>query len=318
MKEIERYLAEEIATDYGDGIVNRREALRRLALLGLEVGAASALLAACSSTSGPATTSSAGPHASAAPSAAASASSAPSASASAPQVADLPPSTPTTAITFAGAEARKLQGAWATADAPHGAILVIHENKGLTPHIMNVAGRLAAAGFAALAIDLLSEEGGTASLGDPANATAALGKVQPDRFVADMRSGLDELAKRAPGKKLGAMGFCFGGGMTWRLVGAKDDRLRAAIPFYGPFPEGADFKGTKAAVMAMYAALDKRVNGTKDTAESKLKEAGATYEINVFDGADHAFFNDTRPEVYDPSASNVAFADTVELFRTLT
>src|SRR5690349_6288532 len=170
MKEIERYLAEEIATDYGDGIVNRREALRRLALLGLEISSASALLAACSSASAPASTSSASPHASAAPSAAASASTAPSASASAPQVVELPPSTPTTSISFPGAEGRKLQGAWATADAPRDAVLVIHENKGLTPHIMHVAGRLAAAGFAALAIDLLSEEGGTASLGDPANA----------------------------------------------------------------------------------------------------------------------------------------------------
>jgi carboxymethylenebutenolidase len=126
-----------------------------------------------------------------------------------------------------------------------------------------------------------------------------------------MRSGLDELAKRAPGKKLGAMGFCFGGNMTWRLIGSKDDRLRAAIPFYGPLPEDADFRGIKAAVMAMYGSLDKRVNATRDAAEAKLKEAGATYEINVFEGADHAFFNDTGPR-YNADAAKKAWVKVLD------
>src|SRR5262249_18124194 len=122
---------------------------------------------------------------------------------------------PTQAITFDGPNG-PLQGAFAAAAQPRGAVLVIHENRGLNDHIRTVVGGFAAAGFTAIGLDLLSEEGGTASLGDPANATAALGNVAPERFVADMRACLDELQRRAPGAKIGAVGFCFGGGMMWR------------------------------------------------------------------------------------------------------
>jgi carboxymethylenebutenolidase len=105
---------------------------------------------------------------------------------------------PTEPITFAGPNG-ELFGDFASPPEPRGAVLVIHENRGLNDHIRSVAGRFAAAGYAALALDLLSEEGGTASLGDVANATAALGNAPPERFVADMRAALDELERRAPG-----------------------------------------------------------------------------------------------------------------------
>jgi len=201
MTELERYLIEEVAVDHVDGIITRREALRRLGLMGVTAAAASSLIAACAETKTPTTPS--GPAAATSSDAGA-------------QAAE--------AITFAGPEGRTLQGRWARAGSPRGGILVIHENKGLMPHFGVVADRFAQAGYSALAIDLLSEEGGTASLGDPANATAALSKVPPDRFVADMKAGLDELTKRAPGLKLGAIGFCFGGAMTWRLIGSKDSQ----------------------------------------------------------------------------------------------
>src|SRR4051812_29667441 len=190
----QKYLAEEIALDHADGFLSRREALRRLALLGVSAS----LLGACKR----------------------------SETASAPAPAP-PPAAPAKAeaITFAGPEGRTLMGAWAPAREPRGAVLVIHENRGLTDHIRSVASRFAERRYSALAIDLLSEEGGTAALGDQANAIAALGKISPDRFVADMKAGLDELAKRVPGKKLFGIGFCFGGGMTWRLVATKDPRL---------------------------------------------------------------------------------------------
>ena len=106
---------------------------------------------------------------------------------------------------------------------------------------------------------------------------------------------LDELAKRTPGGKLGAVGFCFGGGMTWRLIASKDPRLAAAAPFYGPLPEGADFTGSKAAVMGAYAERDDRVNASRDTAKAALEKAKLTHEIVTFPGVDHAFFNDTGP-----------------------
>jgi carboxymethylenebutenolidase len=220
---------------------------------------------------------------------------------------------PTEAITFAGPEGRKLMGAWAAASSARGAVLVIHENKGLTDHIRSVAGRFGAARYSALAIDLLSEEGGTASLGDPANATAALGKISPERFVADMRAGLDELARRAPGAKLGAIGFCFGGGMTWRLVGSKEPRLAAAAPFYGPLFDAPDFTGAKTAVLAVYAERDARINASRDAAKAALEKAGLTHEIVTYPGVDHAFFNDTGPR-YDAAAASQAWTKVQEWF----
>ena len=93
-------------------------------------------------------------------------------------------------------------------------MLVIHENKGLNDWVRSVVGRFGGIGYSALGIDLLSAQGGTATFKDPAEATAALGKIPPDQFVADLRSGLDELQRRAPGMKLAVLGFCFGGGLA--------------------------------------------------------------------------------------------------------
>jgi len=300
MTELQRYLVEEVATDHADGLIPRRDALRRLALLGLGATAAAALLTACSETKRKAPVAATGGDAGGSPGVV------PSSDAA----------VATAAITFVGAEGRTLQGAFAAAAAaPRGAVLVIHENRGLTDHIRNVAGRFAGAGWSALAIDLLSEEGGTAALGDSANATAALGKVAPERFVADMRAGLDELARRAPGKKLGAIGFCFGGGMVWRLVAAKDPRLAAAAPFYGPLPEGADFTGSKAAVLGVYGELDTRVNASRDAARAALEKAALPHELVTYPGADHAFFNDTGQR-YNAGAAAEAWAKVSAWFAT--
>ncbi len=317
MTDIERYLVEEIALDFRDGHISRREALRRLGLMGLGATAATSLLTtACggepANTASPDPTSTE-PDVTATPTATAS-ETAPTASASAeppgpPPV--LPPSKATEAITFPEPEKRTLQGAWAAADSPKGGVLVIHENKGLNDHTRHVAGRFAAAGYSALAIDLLSEEGGTASLGDPANATAALGKVAPERFVADMRAGLDEIAKRTPKKKLGVIGFCFGGGMTWRMVASKDARVAAAVPFYGSLPDGADFTGSKAAVLGVYAELDARVNASRDAAKAALEKAKLVHEIVTYPAADHAFLNDTGKR-FNQAAADAAWKKVLE------
>lgn len=292
MNEIKRYLVEEIALDHADGFLTRREALRRLGLLGVSAAAASTMLAACVRMRPPATAPSTTPN-------------------------ETPPPvsavTETEAITFPGPEGRTIQGSWAEATEPRGAILVIHENKGLTEHFRTFPGRFAAVGYSALAIDLLSPEGGTAALGDPANATAALGAAPPERFDADMAAGLDELARRTPGKKLGAIGFCFGGAMTWRLVGAKDPRLAAAIPFYGRIPEGADFTGSQAAVLGIYAEKDERVNSTREAARAALVAAGLTHEIVTYPGVDHAFFNDTGPR-YNAEAAGEAWKKVLSWF----
>jgi carboxymethylenebutenolidase len=193
-------------------------------------------------------------------------------------------------------------------------VLVIHENRGLTDHIRSVAGRLAASGFSALAIDLLSEEGGTATFTDPAQATAALNAVAPTRFVADMKAGIGELVRRVPGCKPAAVGFCFGGGMVWSLLAAGEARLGAAAPFYGPLPDNADLSGSRrAAVLAVYAELDDRVNASRDAAKAALQTAGLTHEIVTYPGADHAFFNDTGPR-YHAAAAATAYQRLVDWF----
>ncbi|ALR12474.1 dienelactone hydrolase [Mycobacteroides saopaulense] len=284
MTPLQRYIAEEIATDHVEGLLTRREAMRRLALLGVGTTAAGALLAACGrrdkvdNKPAPAST----------------------------PTSTLPPpgvdkGIATEPITWSGPRGT-LQGAWAPAAQPRGAVLVIHENKGLNDWVRSVAGRLAGVGYSSLAIDLLSEEGGTATFKDPAEATAALGKITPERFVADLKSGVDEIARRVPEKPTGAVGFCFGGGLVWQLLASGEPRLAAASPFYGPLPDNPDFSRSKAAVLAFYGELDKRVTSSKDQAATALQRAGLAHEVVVEPGADHAFFNDSGPR-YSPGAA---------------
>jgi carboxymethylenebutenolidase len=279
---IRDYLAEEIATDYADAYLTRREALRRLCLLGLSTSAAVALLAACGGGGGGDKSKRAG-----------STTRAPSA---APAV---------ESVRFPGPQG-ELQGAWAAATKPKGSVLVIHENRGLTDHIRSLPPRFAGNGYSALAIDLLSEEGGTAAVGGEAEAIAALSQAPPDRLIADLRAGGDELDRRTPRAKIAAVGFCFGGGLTWQLLAAGEPRLAAAVPFYGPAPANPDFTRSKAAVLAIYGELDARVNATRDGAVAALQAAGLPHEVRTFAGADHAFFNDTGPR-YNAAAAGEAY-----------
>jgi carboxymethylenebutenolidase len=298
MTEFSNYLAEEVGIDYGDGLIDRREALRRLGLLGLGLAAGSAVGAACARDDNPSA-----PTATGSP---------PPAGPTTPRPA--PPALATEMITFAGPDGRTLLGAWAAAPEPRGSVLVVHENRGLTPHIASVARRLAASGFSSLAIDLLSEEGGTASIGDPARATAALNVAPDERFVADMKAGIGELLRRAPTVKPGVVGFCFGGGMVWSLLAAGEPRLAAAAPFYGPLPDGANFEGSAgAAVLAVYAELDSRVNASRDAATAALERAGVTYEVVTVPGVDHGFFNDTGGR-HNPAAAAAIYEQLTEWF----
>jgi carboxymethylenebutenolidase len=131
--------------------------------------------------------------------------------------------------------------------------------------------------------------------------------------VADLRAGLDELERRAAGQKLGAVGFCFGGGMVWLLLASGEPRLAAAVPFYGPLPDGAGFSGSKAAVLGIYAEQDARVNASRETAAAALSQAGLPHEIVTFPGVNHAFFNDTGPR-YDQAAATQAYARMLDWF----
>ncbi|RSM86328.1 dienelactone hydrolase family protein [Kibdelosporangium aridum] len=284
MTEIQRYLAEEVAEDLADGIINRREAIRRLGLLGVTGAAASGMLA----------TFAAG-NAVAEP---------------ADQVGERSASETNWApvaresITFAGPRV-PLMAAWAPAVKPRGAVLVIHENRGLNEHIRTVAGRFAASGYSALALDLLSEEGGTGAFPGEAEVAAALSRIPPERFVADMKASLTELKRRVRGKKLCAVGYCFGGNMVWRLLTSNEPRLAAGAAYYGPFPEGGTFAGSRAAVLGVYGGLDARVNATRPAARAALEAARLKHELLTFTEADHAFFNDTGARFNAHAATEV-------------
>jgi carboxymethylenebutenolidase len=193
-----------------------------------------------------------------------------------------------------------MSGSFAPADNAKGAVIVIHENRGLTDHIKAVGGRLAGDGYTTLAPDLLSRAGGTTGVPD---ATAALGAISTPDLVTDIRSALTELGKRAPGAKLGIVGFCFGGGMVWQTLNSGPTDLAAAVPFYGPAPDNPTFTGTRAAVLGIFAEKDARVNAGKDKLDSALTAAGVTHEFVVIPGVDHAFFNDTGPRYNEPAAA---------------
>jgi carboxymethylenebutenolidase len=290
------YLTGEVAEDFTEGLLSRREALRRLGLLGMGIGAAAALLAAC-----------AAPTAPSAPPTGAAPSGAPG------RVPGREPGTPRGVdVQFPGPNGSTLRGAWAAPAGPaRGTVLVVHENRGLTEHFYDVVGRFAGVGYGALCVDLLSSRGGTAALTDPAAAPSALADTPTPVLVADLRAGIDELGRRAPGVKVGAVGFCFGGGMVWQLLAAGEARVTSAVPFYGPAPDRPDFTRAKAAVLAVYGALDARVDATIPAAEAALRSAGLPYEVRVFPDANHAFFNDTGAR-YQPAAAQAAWTATVD------
>jgi carboxymethylenebutenolidase len=296
MTEIQQYLAEEVAEDLADGIITRREAMRRLGLLGVTGAAATGLL----------TTLATGDAVAAGPKAGAGQQGQRGGSETswAPVARE--------SITFAGPRG-PLMAAWAAATKPRGGVLVIHENRGLTEHIRTVAGRLAASGYSALALDLLSEEGGTGAFPGEAEVAAALAQIPPERFVADMKASVTELQRRVRGRKLAAIGFCFGGAMVWRLLAASEPRLAAAAPFYGPFPDGGDLGGSRAAVLGVYGGLDARVNATLPAAKAALEAAGLTHELVTFTEADHAFFNDTGAR-FNPHAATEVWRRTLNWF----
>jgi carboxymethylenebutenolidase len=292
MTELQKYLAEEVAEDLADGIITRREAVRRLGLLGVSGAAASALLAAVATAPAPASATKRGRRRGG-------------------EETEWAP-VATQAITFSGPNGT-LMAAWARASTPRGGVLVIHENRGLNDHIRTVAGRFAASGYSALALDLLSEEGGTGSFPGEAEVAAALSAIPPERFDADMKAAVGELRRRVRGRRLAAIGFCFGGGMIWRLLAAGEKRIAAAAPFYGPFPEGGDLSGARAAVLGVYGGLDTRVGATKPAAKAALEAARLKHELLTFTLADHAFFNDTGPR-FNPHAATEAWRRTLNWF----
>jgi carboxymethylenebutenolidase len=193
-------------------------------------------------------------------------------------------------------------------------ILVCHENRGLTPHLQDVTRRFAKAGYVGLAVDLLSRQGGSAAVGQE-NVPGALGNMPPDQFVEDFKSGWRYLQGQpfADSARVGMTGFCFGGGVTWR-VATQMPELLAAVPFYGPHPPVEDVPNIQAAVLAIYGELDSRINSGIPAIEQAMAENNKIYEKMIYQGADHAFHNDTGPR-YHPEAAKDAWERTLAWFE---
>lgn len=196
---------------------------------------------------------------------------------------------------------------------PAPVILVCHENRGLTAHIQDVARRLAKAGYVALAVDLLSRHGGSAAM-DSSDVPGVLGNIEPDTFVRDFTDGWRWLADQpfALPERVGMVGFCFGGGVTWR-VATQMPELKAAAPFYGPHPDLNAVPKIQAAVQAVYGALDTRINAGIPAIEEAMQQNGKIYKKLVYPDADHAFFNDTGTR-YNPAAAEDAWKQTLNWF----
>jgi carboxymethylenebutenolidase len=201
------------------------------------------------------------------------------------------------------------------ADGTYPGVIVIHENRGLTDHIKDVARRLAKRGYVALAPDLVSRSGGTATAGFD-RIPGIVSQAKPEDLVKDLNAGVSYLETQAFVKKdkFGVVGFCFGGTYTLRLAGA-NPKIAAAVPYYGSTPEpAADTVGkTNAAIMANYGGNDARVNGTIPSLEKVMKDAGKTLEVNVYEGANHAFNNDTGAN-FNEKAAVEAWTKTIAWF----
>ncbi|MET4096353.1 dienelactone hydrolase family protein [Arthrobacter sp. UYCu712] len=193
------------------------------------------------------------------------------------------------------------------------AVLVCHENRGLTPHIQDVARRFAKAGYSALALDLLSREGGTASL-DPDAVSGALTKAGPQRHVSDFAAGFDYLQSQdfvADGR-IAMNGYCFGGGITWQA--ATDlPGLKATTAFYGPSPDLAKVPSIQPAVFGVYAELDQRITGAMPALRDALGGTEVRHQLTVYPGVDHAFHNDTS-ERYVEAQATAAWNDMLAWF----
>lgn len=336
----QKYFVEEFYDDYRDGLISRRAFIRRVALITGSMAAAVATMSAlgCApselpaateaipspdrATSTPATQTMASPSPALAataavgePTGAAAAEPVPVPGAQSPlSVPEGDPAVLSSRVSFESQGDEVIAYlARPAGDGVYAAILVCHENRGLVPHIEDVARRFAKAGYVALAIDLLSREGGTAAV-DRDQVPALLSAAPSGRHVGDFAAGMDYLRSLeiVDGERIGMTGYCFGGGITWRCAVALPT-LKAAVPFYGPAPDLAQVPNIQAAVFGVYAELDNRITSGKDSLEQALVDAGIVHQIKVYPGVNHAFHNDTGSR-YDEAQATQAWQDTLSWF----
>ena len=200
-----------------------------------------------------------------------------------------------------------------TGEGPFPSVLIIHENRGLNPHIEDVARRAAVAGFLALAPDGLSPVGGYPGNDDDGRELQR--SLEPAELDQDMINSARYLKAHAQSNgRLGATGFCWGGGMTNRLAVALGSGLDAGVPFYGASAASEDVSKIEAAIMIIYAGSDPRINAMWPEYESALQDNDITYEMHMFEGTLHGFHNNSTPR-YNEAAAALAWNRTVGFFR---
>ena len=194
------------------------------------------------------------------------------------------------------------------------AVIVIHENRGLNPHIRDVARRLALEGFVALAPDFLSPQGGTPA--DEDKAREMFGEMDGAQTIANGVATVAFLkTNKLSNGKVGAVGFCWGGGLVNTLA-VNAPELSAGVAYYGSQPKDeADIARIKAALMLHYAGKDERINAGIDAYKAALEKAGKEFQVFVYDGAQHAFNNDTSEARYDKAAADLAWGRTVAFLK---
>ncbi|MBI4911310.1 MAG: dienelactone hydrolase family protein [Acidobacteria bacterium] len=192
-------------------------------------------------------------------------------------------------------------------------VLVIHENRGLNPHIQDVTRRLGLEGFLALGLDYLSPRGGTPR--DEDEARKGIGALKPEEVLAWGRAALAFLRRHPEGNgKAGAVGFCWGGGAVNNLAVADPD-LGAGVAYYGMQARPEGVAAIKAPLLLHHAGLDERINAGIPAYEAALKGAGKTYELHHYPGVNHAFNNDTNAARYDKAAAELAWGRTLAFLR---
>lgn len=219
-------------------------------------------------------------------------------------------------ITYPGAGGTEMQGYLVRPAETSGklpAVVVIHENRGLNPHIRDVARRMALEGFLALAPDFLSPAGGTPE--DEDKAREMIGQLDSEQTVDHTVATVSFLGTHEGGNgKVGAVGFCWGGGLVNQLA-INSPELDAAVAYYGAQPEPEDVVSIGAPLMLHYAGLDERINAGIDAYRQALEQAGKAYTIHMYEGVNHAFNNDTSEARYNKEAADLAWSRTVAFLK---
>ncbi len=196
---------------------------------------------------------------------------------------------------------------------PYGAVLVVHENRGLNPYIEDVVRRVAKAGYLALGPDGLSSLGGYP--GNDADGRTLQRQLDRTKLLSDFFAGFEYLTTHQHSNgKVGAVGFCYGGGVCNALA-VHFENMACAVPFYGRQAAAEDVPAINAPLLLHYAGLDARVNGGWPTYEAALKTHGKTFTAHIYEDANHGFHNDTTPR-YDETAANLAWQRTLDWFAT--